>query len=82
MVFAKGNVLSDRVFPFSLPFPFAEEGLVRKRRLRMPRKRLSKKIEKGVIATVELMSLPKFLRNLKLGLHLFFDLHIFQLRQF
>lgn len=39
----------------------------------MPKKRLSKKIETGVIATVEIMSRPKFLRNLKLGWHLFID---------
>lgn len=39
----------------------------------MPKKMRSRKTETGVVATVEIMSRPKFLRNLKLGWHLFID---------
>jgi len=48
---------------------------VKKKRLRTPKKKLSKKIKTGVIATAELMSRPKFLSNLKFGWHLFIELY-------
>jgi len=55
---------------------------VKRKPLRKPKKRLSKRIGTGVVATAEIMSRPKFLRNLKLGWHLFIDLNKPGWRQF
>ncbi|MBC8283866.1 MAG: hypothetical protein H8E32_08645 [Nitrospinae bacterium] len=55
---------------------------MRKKRLRTPKKRRSKKTKTGVIATVEIMSRPKFLRNLKFGWHLLVEMHEARQRQF
>ena len=75
MVFVKENEPSGLLVPSFPQSLFAEGDLERKMRLRTPKKKRNKKTGTGVVATVEIMSRPKFLRNLNLGWHLLIEIY-------